>query len=247
MKLTKRVQIPSSPLQAGSFEKVSPDTPPLHRGARASNSPRSTSYYKLGLFACFLICMIILASIDASEAKKSPRKSRKKSMSDNDVTVDEPVRRRKRPGRGKRILKTSEEARIVTEKRYLKSDWCKIRPLKQVVQTRNGCKGNFINNFCYGQCNSFYIPKELTGEEREQEAFKSCSFCKPFKVERVSVTLTCPGRRHRQRRTIKRMVNRIKECRCIAVPDIDPRTPAPEEAVSTSAISSVTTTGESRR
>lgn len=66
----------------------------------------------------------------------------------------------------------------------LKTDWCNAHPFKETVR-HHGCESVEIdNNMCYGQCNSFYIPKR----------FFSCSYCAPSREETVSVRLECPGK-----------------------------------------------------
>ncbi|XP_041988294.1 gremlin-2-like [Aricia agestis] len=116
------------------------------------------------------------------------------------------------------ILKSSKNALVVTKKEYLKEDWCKTEQLIQKIREPGCLPATVINNFCYGQCNSFYIPKaprrrEGT-DERPPPAFKSCSFCKPKKYTYVTVTLRCPGQnppfRHRR-------LQKIKQCKCLPV------------------------------
>lgn len=111
-----------------------------------------------------------------------------------------------------RVLKpSSEEAMQITEKQYLRGDWCKTQPLKQRIEEPGCIPRTIANRFCYGQCNSFFIPKQAASYN---EAFKSCSFCKPFRVNHITVTLRCPG----QNPPIKRKrVPRVKRCRCMAV------------------------------
>ena len=111
-----------------------------------------------------------------------------------------------------KVLKpSSDEAFEITEKQYLRGDWCKTQPLKQVIQEPGCISRTIANRFCYGQCNSFFIPKQASSYN---EAFKSCSFCKPFRMSYITVTLRCPG----QNPTIKRKrVQRVKKCRCMAV------------------------------
>jgi len=127
---------------------------------------------------------------------------------------------------GPNVLKTSQRAKILTEKRYLKKDWCKSRPVKQYIRTKSGCKAVLINQFCYGHCNSFYIPKDLEVHEADEELtpqyFKSCAFCKPKSEEWITVRLKCKrAGRKRKRRFIKKRVKRVKGCRCIAVPGLE--------------------------
>lgn len=134
---------------------------------------------------------------------------------------------RKRKNNKENVLKTSIKAKIVTERKYLKKDWCKSQPVKQKIQTTSNCRGMIINQFCYGQCNSFYIPKDVITDPDEKiipEYFKSCSFCKPKKEEWVSVRLRCRNiKRTGMPRFINKKIKRVKGCTCIAVPDLAER------------------------
>ncbi|KAJ8391747.1 hypothetical protein AAFF_G00085190 [Aldrovandia affinis] len=119
--------------------------------------------------------------------------------------------RRTAGGRKQEVLASSQEALVVTERKYLRSDWCKTQPLRQTV-SEEGCRSHtVINRFCYGQCNSFYIPRHV---RKEQEAFQSCAFCRPHRFTTLTVELDCPELqppfRHRK-------VQRVKQCRCISV------------------------------
>uniref|UniRef100_A0A8C4VAM3 Gremlin 2, DAN family BMP antagonist n=1 Tax=Falco tinnunculus TaxID=100819 RepID=A0A8C4VAM3_FALTI len=89
----------------------------------------------------------------------------------------------------KEVLASSQEALVVTERKYLKSDWCKTQPLRQTVSEEGCISRTIINRFCYGQCNSFYIPRHV---KKEEESFQSCAFCKPHKVTSSTVQLECP-------------------------------------------------------
>ncbi|XP_069687177.1 uncharacterized protein [Periplaneta americana] len=125
---------------------------------------------------------------------------------------------------GDKLLKSSKNALLVTKKEYLKRDWCKTEPLVQRIR-EDGCQTRtVINRFCYGQCNSFYIPKNprrrrarrRDSDEEENEssapAFKSCAFCKPKKASWITVTLNCPSLSPQIR---KKRILRIKQCKCI--------------------------------
>ncbi|XP_055641489.1 uncharacterized protein LOC129778547 [Toxorhynchites rutilus septentrionalis] len=61
--------------------------------------------------------------------------------------------------KGDKLLKSSKNALVVTRKEYLKKDWCKTEPLVQRIREEGCLSRTIINRFCYGQCNSFYIPK----------------------------------------------------------------------------------------
>lgn len=130
------------------------------------------------------------------------------------------------------VLSSSREALVVTERRYLRRDWCKTQPLRQTI-SEEGCRSRtVVNRFCYGQCNSFYIPRHMgpgsgQGQKRgqasgsgrkshnkAQEPFQSCSFCRPHRITQLTVQLDCPDLqppfRHRK-------VQRVKQCRCMSV------------------------------
>ncbi|XP_039073346.1 gremlin-2 isoform X1 [Hyaena hyaena] len=111
----------------------------------------------------------------------------------------------------KEVLASSQEALVVTERKYLKSDWCKTQPLRQTV-SEDGCRSRTVlNRFCYGQCNSFYIPRHV---RKEEESFQSCAFCKPQRVASVLVELECPGLDPPFR---LKKIQKVKQCRCMSV------------------------------
>ncbi|XP_007670635.2 gremlin-2 [Ornithorhynchus anatinus] len=111
----------------------------------------------------------------------------------------------------KEVLASSQEALVVTERKYLKSDWCKTQPLRQTV-SEEGCRSRTVlNRFCYGQCNSFYIPRHV---KKEEESFQSCAFCKPQRLASVLVELDCPGLDPPFR---LKKIQKVKQCRCISV------------------------------
>ncbi|XP_065159378.1 gremlin-2-like [Atheta coriaria] len=127
---------------------------------------------------------------------------------------------------GSKILKSSKNALMVTKLEYLQRDWCKTEPLIQKIKEQGCLTRTIINKFCYGQCNSFYIPKnpkkfkkrrrfyhESEDEDVNGPAFKSCAFCKPKKYTWITVTLTCPNSTPQFR---KKRIQRIKQCRCLA-------------------------------
>ncbi|XP_042321873.1 gremlin-1-like [Sceloporus undulatus] len=112
------------------------------------------------------------------------------------------------------IIESSPDTLFITERNYLNQGWCKMQALKQTIH-EEGCKSyTFINRFCYGQCNSFYIPWH-TSDERG--VFQSCFFCKPKKVSTTTVILHCPDRLPPRR--MKR-IRQVEECRCTAI-DVD--------------------------
>lgn len=118
----------------------------------------------------------------------------------------------------RKALKSSKNALVVTKKEYLKEDWCKTEPLVQKIREPGCVPATVLNKFCYGQCNSFYIPKGPRrrdgNDERPPPAFKSCSFCRPKKVTWITVTLRCPGQNPPFRR---KRLQKIKQCKCLPV------------------------------
>ncbi|XP_037926692.1 uncharacterized protein LOC119661421 [Hermetia illucens] len=136
--------------------------------------------------------------------------------------------------RSDKILKSSKNALYVTRKEYLKKDWCKTEPLIQRIRETGCITRTIINRFCYGQCNSFYIPKspkrkrptggrqsttslpeEFEDEDLTGAAFRSCGFCRPKKFTWMTVTLKCPSMVPQLR---KKRVQRIKQCKCMPEP-----------------------------
>ncbi|XP_069578445.1 gremlin-1-like [Brachyistius frenatus] len=109
------------------------------------------------------------------------------------------------------VLESSQEALHVTERRYLRLDWCKTQPLKQTIHEEGCLSRTIINRFCYGQCNSFYIPRHMY---QDGNAFQSCSACKPKTFSTVTYTLFCP---EQMPSTRKKRVQRVKQCRCTTI------------------------------
>ncbi|XP_068199220.1 gremlin-1a [Antennarius striatus] len=112
------------------------------------------------------------------------------------------------------VLESSQEALHVTERRYLRMDWCKTQPLKQTIREEGCLSRVIVNRFCYGQCNSFYIPRH---NYRDGDVFQSCSACKPKAFSTVTYTLFCPGQTPSTR---KKRIQRVKQCRCTTI-DMD--------------------------
>ncbi|XP_051900208.1 gremlin-1-like isoform X1 [Pristis pectinata] len=108
------------------------------------------------------------------------------------------------------VLDSNQAALIVMDRHYVRRDWCKSHPLIQTLKEDGCISRTVINRFCYGQCNSFYIPSHEYGGE----PFRSCSFCKPKKFNTVTVTFNCPSLHPPSKR---RRIQLVKECRCISI------------------------------
>lgn len=110
------------------------------------------------------------------------------------------------------VLKSNKNPIIIAKANNFKPDWCLTLNLKQTV-TEVGCRPKYImNNFCYGQCNSIYIPLFGSSDsDKINNTFQSCAFCKPLKTVWVNVTLRCPKLVPPTR---TKRVKRIQKCRC---------------------------------
>lgn len=128
--------------------------------------------------------------------------------------------------RGDKILKSSKSALFIAKKELLKQDWCKTEPFEQKIREEGCYSKRVTNNFCYGQCNSFYIPKTPKRRRKNHrnqnkdhrqpinvDSFRSCAFCKPKEFNFVTVILKCPSLTPNFRR---KRIQIVKECRCIA-------------------------------
>lgn len=83
----------------------------------------------------------------------------------------------------------------------LKTDWCIAHPFNETVRHHGCTTVEVTNNMCYGQCNSFYIPRR----------FFSCSYCAPSKMESKNVRLECPGQNPA---FVIKKVHIVLECAC---------------------------------
>ncbi|CAO1307167.1 unnamed protein product [Diamesa serratosioi] len=132
---------------------------------------------------------------------------------------------------GDKLLKSSKNALLIAKKELLKLDWCKTESFEQKIREEGCYSKKITNNFCYGQCNSFYIPKspkrrrkqnfrnskrdQMQQQQQNVDAFRSCAFCKPSETIWKSVTLRCPSLTPNYRR---KRIQIVKECKCIAQP-----------------------------
>lgn len=110
----------------------------------------------------------------------------------------------------------------IATKDSIKPDSCRTVPLKQRVRMTGCATKIVVNHFCYGQCNSFYIPK--LSKKRLRAAFESCSVCRPKTYVPVSVTLHCPSRNPPY---VKRKIMKVKDCSCMPANVSDNDIPQP--------------------
>ena len=123
------------------------------------------------------------------------------------------------------ILGSGREALTVTKKKVLRKDWCQSQSLLQRVSRDQCLSVTVINRFCYGQCNSFFIPKNVNSstintntkeagsqDRRSPDSFRSCAVCRPQRTAWTTVTLKCPSLTPPIRR---QRVQIVKSCRCM--------------------------------
>ena len=134
--------------------------------------------------------------------------------------------------KGQELIKGNLNSVVITKKNYMKKDWCRTSSFRQIV-TKQGCHRQTITNrFCYGQCNSFYIPKNIDRDEGdaskidgvemdgtaerigELDYFRSCAYCTPDSFHWITVILRCPKKSppyaHKRIRV-------VKKCKCVAL------------------------------
>ena len=106
----------------------------------------------------------------------------------------------------------SKRAITIAKMDYLRKNWCKTEKFVQVIRVEGCLKRKITNRFCYGQCNSFFIPK-MSKSDKLSAAFENCATCKPKEWDWVTVTLRCPGKLpNLQRKRIKS----VKRCKCMS-------------------------------
>ncbi|XP_059769678.1 gremlin-1 [Balaenoptera ricei] len=201
---------------------------PRHASRAQAPKARSTDSMSRTAYTVGALLLLLGTLLPAAEGKKKgsqgaipPPDKAQHNDSEQTQSPQQPGSRNRGRGQGRgtavpgeEVLESSQEALHVTERKYLKRDWCKTQPLKQTIH-EEGCNSRtIINRFCYGQCNSFYIPRHI---RKEEGSFQSCSFCKPKKFTTMMVTLNCP---ELQPPTKKKRVTRVKQCRCISI-DLD--------------------------
>lgn len=108
------------------------------------------------------------------------------------------------------LLSEDEDDVFIMKKSDLRNDWCKTRPFKQTIRVSGCLPVEVMNNFCYGQCNSLYIPSH----ESSQPLFESCTSCLPQRTFTRTVTLRCPSLPVKFR---KHKYTHSKKCRCTSV------------------------------
>lgn len=143
---------------------------------------------KLIIFITSMLCLIQIVS-----AKPQPGLS---SLFAEHIKQQILTEIERNPDAGTRIMSTKDMLKEV----------CLAKPFNQTI-TRDNCIPKTIkNNFCYGQCNSLYIP-EVT-----DIPMATCFTCQPSQTVQEQVSLQCVVNNRLQRRLIT--VEKILSCQC---------------------------------
>lgn len=114
-------------------------------------------------------------------------------------------------GRDQQLVSGSKTNFTLTMMGKFKNTWCKTEPFMQLIKEPGCISRRVLNRFCYGQCNSFFIPRTIR-KRTKRKFFKSCGFCKPKRTHTIIVTLKCPGRTKGYKH---KKIKQIKQCRCM--------------------------------
>lgn len=108
------------------------------------------------------------------------------------------------------LIKSDSPGYFIASASEVKKGWCRTIHLRQKISEPNCRSKEIENNFCYGQCNSFFIPHP--GRTDNKIAFQSCAFCKPYKQRWGNITLNCPGHYPPK---IEKTVLFVDSCKCM--------------------------------
>ena len=107
---------------------------------------------------------------------------------------------------------SGESLAILGQIKSVNKESCRAKLFNQTIMLP-GCESRVIKNrFCYGRCNSFYVPLD---ETQNQFRFKTCSVCKPIKSSIIEVRLKCLSSELKPTKR-KVRVEKIESCRCVA-------------------------------
>lgn len=115
-----------------------------------------------------------------------------------------------RPGSQVQTNGSDAQGIFIMNESQIKRGSCKTRPIVQTVQVKGCLPLKILNNYCYGQCNSVYIPQPVS----DQPLFDMCAGCRPARVYWKRVTLRCPDSPVKFK---KHKYLHAKRCRCTTV------------------------------
>ncbi|KRZ73458.1 Gremlin-1 [Trichinella papuae] len=148
---------------------------------------------------------------ESNKSKLWSKKSRQRSNKHHHQQQQKQQQQQQRQ-RQQQLYPNKRQAYIIASRDVIRTDYCRTIAFKQRIRIEGCLSKTVINSFCYGQCNSFYIPR-LHGA-RLMASFKSCSVCQPSQITSITVTLHCPGRLGSVHR---RKYLKVKQCACMSV------------------------------
>ena len=96
------------------------------------------------------------------------------------------------------------------------NEWCFTKTMKMSVRMK-GCRTRIIsNNYCYGQCNSYYLPIGLQQNEFGNGLpIMYCTVCTPSSTHVKKVALFCPGKKGKRTDRVKtKKILFVDKCKC---------------------------------
>ncbi|XP_018496034.1 uncharacterized protein LOC100902224 [Galendromus occidentalis] len=103
------------------------------------------------------------------------------------------------------LLTEKSSAQVLMSLDKIRDDFCKIQTFAQKIEVEGCHPKTIVNNMCYGQCNSFYIPNHGL------PPFRTCGNCEASKTQKLRITLVCPGRLDGLHAVY---VDKVLSCRC---------------------------------
>ena len=139
------------------------------------------------MFAIFVVCLF-----HTVDAKPRPLSSLLAEHIKQQILAE--IKRN--PAAGTRIMSTKE----------MRKEVCLAKPFNQTINHDNCIPKTIQNNFCYGQCNSLYIPEVTAG------AMKTCFTCQPSQTIQERIPLQCVVNNRLEKKFVA--VQKIVSCRC---------------------------------
>lgn len=103
------------------------------------------------------------------------------------------------------LLTEKSSSQVLMSLDKIREDFCKIQTFAQKIEVEGCHPKTIVNNMCYGQCNSFYIPNH------DLPPFRTCGNCEALKTQKLRITLVCPGRLDGLHAVY---VDKVLSCRC---------------------------------
>ena len=98
------------------------------------------------------------------------------------------------------------EAMLIQTASEWNDTFCEAKRFNQTIKT-DGCKNVYVmNNYCYGQCKSLYVPY------KKRQGLFACYLCTAVKKKQLNITLQC----HQKLKTMQKriLLNVVEKCEC---------------------------------